>query len=651
MRWKLVLAALCCAAWVMCGLSATAHAAGTLKDTASGQYAEIVDHHVEVVLDNGFARTKVTQVFRNTNNAPIDAIYEFPIPENAALSQMKIVIGDRVMNGKVLPRDQAQKIYDQQKSSGQQAGLATKNGHQNFRFSVANIPAHADAEMSFVYYEPLEVSGAVGRYLYPLQDGGTAPQPWTGNQNVSGTFSFDLELESALPISGVSMPGLSPTVTKLGQGHYKVSLTASPGSLGKDLVFNYQFEDNQHQRLDFVPYRDSSGKKGTFMMILTPGIDLGPVTGGSNYVFVLDVSGSMDTKLDTLINAVVEALAKLKPTDRFRVITFSDGTHDISGGWLDATSANVAMVSSRVQALAVEGGTNLYGGLMEGLKNLDSDRVVSTFLVTDAETNEGILDPAAFNQLMRKDDIRIYGMLMGNNANWPLMRILTEASGGFYAQVSNQDDIASQVQLAFDKATHKALRDVKLQITGDGVSDTTDFRLTKIYQGQQLVLFGRYDQPGTAQLELSARESGTGPIAIKDTVTLPAEDTQNPEIQQLWALDMVHAIEIENLLGLVSDADAKARITQIGVDYQLVTDYTAMIVVDDKTLKQYGVDDDNTSRSDSGGSSGGGSGSSGGGPLVSGGAVDPGLLALFALLALGLGVVSALDRRTRRTRA
>lgn len=296
MRWKLMVAALSCAAWVMCGLARTAHAAGTLKDTASGQYAEIVDHHVEVVLDNGFARTKVTQVFKNAGNAPIDAIYEFPVPENAALSQMKIVIGDRVMNGKVLPRDQAQTIYDQQKSAGQQAGLATKNGHQNFRFSVANIPAHAEAEMSFVYYEPLEIDGAVGRYLYPLQDGGTSPTPWTGNQNVDGTFSFDLELRSALPISEVSMPGLSPTVTKLGSGHYRVSLAASPGSLGKDLVFNYRFENNQHQRLDVVPYRDGPGK-GTFMMILTPGVDLGAITSGSNYVFVLDVSGSMETKL------------------------------------------------------------------------------------------------------------------------------------------------------------------------------------------------------------------------------------------------------------------------------------------------------------------------------------------------------------------
>jgi Ca-activated chloride channel homolog len=642
MRLKMFWVALWCA-FLGCGFAQTARAAGTLKDSASGGYAEIVDHRVKVVLNNGFARTEVTQVFHNGSGSAIDAIYEFPIPEHAALSEMKIVIGDRVMNGTVLPRDQAQKIYDEQNSAGNQAGLATKDGHQNFRFQVANIPADSDAEMSFAYYEPLSIDESVGRYLYPLQDGGTSSTPWDGNQNVTGTFSFELELKSTMPIAELGMPGLSPMIQKLGDGHFRVSLEAAPGSLGKDLVLNYRFPSDQPRQIELESYRPSSGGTGTFMMVLTPGTDLQPITGGTNYVFVLDVSGSMDSKLDTVIDAVVEALAKLGPKDRFRVVTFSDGTSDISGGWLEATPANIANVSANVQALMLEGGTNLYGGLMEGLAGLDSDRVVSAILVTDAETNEGIVEPVAFDQLMRQNDIRVYGMLMGNNANWPLMQILTEASGGFYAQVSNQDDIATQVGLAFDKATHETLHDVKLEVTGDAVSDTTDFRLTKIYQGQQLVLFGRYAQPGFAQLNLHARASGK-PISISQSGYLPDADEQSPELQQLWALDMVHAIEREHLLGMISDAEAKSRITELGVDYQLVTDYTAMIVVDEKTLQQYGVEDGTPSDAPGAGSGSGYSGT----PSTFGGAVDPVLLGLFALLGLGLLALAARERLMRK---
>ena len=90
----------------------------------------------------------------------------------------------------------------------------------------------------------------------------------------------------------------------------------------------------------------------------------------------------------------------------------------------------------------------------------------SAFLITDAETNKGVLDPAQFDSLVRSTDVRVYGMLMGNNANWPLMEIIGEASGGFYAQVSNEDDIFGQVHLAFNKANHEALHDVKLEVLG-----------------------------------------------------------------------------------------------------------------------------------------------------------------------------------------
>ena len=46
----------------------------------------------------------------------------------------------------------------------------------------------------------------------------------------------------------------------------------------------------------------------------------------------------------------------------------------------------------------------------------------SVLLVTDGVTNEGIIDPREFHTLLKKYDVRVFGFLMGNNANWPLIR-------------------------------------------------------------------------------------------------------------------------------------------------------------------------------------------------------------------------------------
>ncbi|MCC6900381.1 MAG: VWA domain-containing protein [Polyangiaceae bacterium] len=622
-----------------------ARAAGTLKD-AAGNTATIVDHRVKVVLNNGVARTEVTQVFENESTAPLDAVYEFPVPPDAALSQMTIVLADRTLSGQVVAEEEAESIYANEKASGGQVGLATKDGHQNFRFSIANIPAKSQATMSFVYYEPLAIDGSVGRYLYGLEDGGTAPQSWSGNDH-TGKLTFELELKSALPITAVKMPGLSPTVTQLGSGHYQVKLEAAPGTLSQDLVLEYHFPSDLPRRLDVVTHRPPQGGLGTFLMVLTPGVDLPALTQGSDWVYILDVSGSMQSKLATLRDSVELALHQLKPDDRFRVITFDDAVTDLTGGFLPASPGNISATAAKVQALVDGGGTNLFTAIQSGLSGLHADRVTSTILITDAETNTGVINPPAFDALLRSTDVRVYGMLLGNNANWPLMEVISDASGGFYSAVSNEDDIAGQVQRALDKATHQALHDVKLTVTGASVSDTTEFRPSKVYQGQQLLVFGRYATSENVTLSLGAKASGK-PWTMKQQVHLPDVEPDNAELERLWALDMIHAIEMQHLLGFIPFDQAKDRIVKLGVEYQLVTDYTSMIVVDDATSEKYGLEQTNKSKTAAEGGGYPGGSTSGGGygnDSKFGGAMDMGQLGLSALLALALGALALLRRK------
>src|SRR6185436_2833655 len=102
--------------------------------------------------------------------------------------------------------------------------------------------------------------------------------------------------------------------------------------------------------------------------------------------------------------------------------------------------------------------------------------------------------PAEFHKLLKTVDVRLFSFLMGNSANWPLMRTIADATGGFYAGVSNDDDIVGQLMLAKSKITHEALHHAAFKFgNGIRVYDTTGDNPQKIYRGQQLVLFGRYE--------------------------------------------------------------------------------------------------------------------------------------------------------------
>jgi Ca-activated chloride channel family protein len=587
---------------LVCATAGTANAAGLLRPVNSSDASpQIVEHAVKVVIDNGFARTEVRQVFHNANARPIDAVYEFPVPPDAALSEMTIESGDHVLHGEVVERDRAQQVYDAQAAQGAQAGLATQNGYQNFQFSVANIPAAGDASLSFVYYEPVAIDSNVGRFLYPLENGGTDESGFWSSSNEAastGKFSFDLELKSAVPVLDVRVPEVpSVAVQSQGDGHFTVHFETSPGTLTSDVVVYYKLEPDLPGSVQLVPYRAKGGQPGTFMLLVTPGLDLPAIEHGSDYVYVLDFSGSMASKLATLKQAVADALAQLGPGDRFRLVGFADTAFDITPGFQSATAENVASASSALQSYDVQGGTNLYNGLSAGTAGHDPERVTSVFLVTDGVANEGIVSAPAFVAMLRDCDLRIHGFLLGNSANWPLMQVITGSSGGFYAAISNRDDLIGQVGLAKSKLTHESLHDARLELSGVQVSDTTDFDIGKVYRGQQLVVFGRYAAGGVADLQLHSRLSNRDK-AYAARVTFPDVAEGSPELERLWALDSIHALQKQALLGLLPQAEASARVRKLGVDYQLVTAETSMLVLDDQGFADQGIARNNQARSD-----------------------------------------------------
>ena len=68
-----------------------------------------------------------------------------------------------------------------------------------------------------------------------------------------------------------------------------------------------------------------------------------------------------------------------------------------------------------------------------GFDDLDDDRATNVILLTDAVANVGVVEPKKFQELLARYDVRVFGFLLGNNANWPLMRTITQATGGFSA--------------------------------------------------------------------------------------------------------------------------------------------------------------------------------------------------------------------------
>jgi Ca-activated chloride channel family protein len=493
------------------------------------------------------------------------------------------------------------------------------------------VLAGQDTRIRLVYLQPASVDTGIGRYVYPLEEGGVDEQKlafWTANEAVTGRFNFDLQVKSAYPVDAVRVPNQGQArVVRQAPGEWTVHIGADqrtpvqpalapagnavavgpvadggavgqPGTavytLDSDIVVYWRHQAGLPGSVDLIANKPAGDRRGTFMLVVTPGDDLQPITEGRDWVFVLDVSGSMQGKYATLADGVQRTLKKFRPNDRFRIVMFNTGARELTSGFVNATPEMIQHYGQAVTQITPQNGTNLFEGLHQGLDSLDADRTSAIILVTDGVANVGETRQRKFLELIRKKDVRLFTAIMGNSANRPLLNALTRASGGFGISVSNSDDIVGQVLAMASKVTHEALHGVRLKIGGIRTADLTPQTSGSLYRGQQLVLFGHYWGDGPADITLEGRISGTEKT-YRTQFDFPATANENPEIERLWAY-----ARIEDLMAEMEDfgeeADRKQAVIDLGTEYGLVTDYTSMVVVREEVFDARGIRRSNRDR-------------------------------------------------------
>lgn len=576
---------------------------------------EIKNHQVSVVIEDGYAITTVEQVFSNPHAQDLEAIYSFPVPDKAAVAEFTVWIDGKPVTGEVLEKKQARQVYEAEKSAGRDAGLMEKDAYKTFDMKVSPVRAGQDTKIRFVYLQPVHVDTGMGRYVYPLEEGGVDDQKlsfWTANESVKEKFSFNLQLKSAYPVDALRLPNHPQAIiTQAATGQWSVDLTSTntnfseQGSetvvnnqvaytLDKDLVVYWRHQAGLPGSVDLLSYKPVGAKKGTFMLTLTPGDDLKAITEGSDWIFVLDISGSMKGKYATLVDGVQRALGKMRANDRFRIVLFNNDSRELTQGYVNATPEMIKHYGNTLQQIIPGNGTNLYSGLKKGLSRVDADRTSSIVLVTDGVANVGVTRQKKFIKLLKQKDIRLFTFIMGNSANKPMLQAMTKVSNGFAVSVSNSDDIVGKILEATSKVTHESLHGVELLIRGIKTADISPQKISTLYRGQQLVVFGHYWGEGLADVRLTGKVSGEKK-EYTTQIEFPATESSNPELERLWAY-----ASIEDMMNEMSDfgedADIKQAVTDLSIEYGLVTDYTSMVVVRDEVFDSLGIKRQNRER-------------------------------------------------------
>ena len=571
-----------------------AKAAGMLiADGGFGGVLEIKEHDVDVTVNNGIAVTHVTQVFHNTENRQVEALYTFPVPKHASVSNFSMWIDGKEMVGEVLEKKRAREIYNSYKQQRRDPGLLEQVDYKRFEMRIFPIAANADQKVQITYYQELDVDHDAVTYVYPLATVTKGPS----DTRTTGRFAFQLEAKSAIPISSPTSPshGSDIIVADHSDSYKLLSLEQKAGSLADDIVIRYDLHRPQ-SGIDLLTSRQK-GEDGFYYLTITAGKDLTAHNLGMDYLFVLDISGSManDNKLPISRQSLGAFIAELAPDDRFEVMTFNVAPNTAFNQLQPATEQTKADAVAYLASQAARGGTILAPALITAYKYGDPDRRLNVVILSDGMTEQTERRELIDLIGQRPSNARVFCIGIGNEINRPLLEQMAEDSGGLAAFISGGDDFQRQAKAFRRKLMRPVAEQLDLRFEGVTAFDQTPQQLPNLYFGAPVRVYGRYTGQGQARIVLTGQIEGR---AFEQIVELdfPKQDIDNPEIERMWAQKRIgELLKAADRMG--DRTPVLDDVIELGETYSIVTEYTSFLVLEnDAEYQRWKIDRRNNKR-------------------------------------------------------
>ena len=377
--------------------------------------------------------------------------------------------------------------------------------------------------------------------------------------------------------------------------HYRqASLEATAADLSRDVVVAYRTE-RARTGLDFVTSR-TGGEDGYLLLTLTAGKELEQAADGMDYVFVLDVSGSMAN--DGKLRLGVDALAAFVDIARGPGPLRGDGVQRRAPKPLPVAGGSRRREPEGRRASSSARSRRAAAPCSGPRSRPPTATATPTARSTWSCSRTGSPSRASSPELValiaqRPSGTRVFCIGVGNDVNQPLLEQLAEESGGLAAFLSRGDDFERQAQAFRRKLQHPAATSVKISIEGGDVYDVEPAALPNLYHGAPVRLYGRYRKPGKAVLRVEADVMGQ-PLRQSFPIQLPAEDEANPQIERMWAWRRVQRLLDDGRRAGTVDT---AEIVRLGEGYSIASEYTSFIVLEnDAEYQRWKIERRNAAR-------------------------------------------------------
>jgi Ca-activated chloride channel family protein len=544
---------------------------------------------VDVRISGVIADVTVTQHYKNEGQRAIEAKYVFPGSTKAAVYGMNVRLGDRLITAKIREKQQARIEYDSAKKEGKTAALLEQHLPNVFQMNVANIMPGDDVKVELKYTELLVPQAGNYQFVFPTVVGPRYNSPQSSQaqaQWVSKPFfpagqpggaAFDIQVAIASPIGLKEVRSASHAIEVTQQTDERAAVglqRTADAQNNRDFILEYRLAGDRIES-GVMLFRGS--EENFFLAMIEPPKQLpASIINPREYIFVVDISGSMHGfPLDTAKALLRELIGNLKPSDSFNVLLFSGSNRFLSPHSVPATRANVEQAIRTIQQMGGGGSTELIPALKRVYaepKAADISRTV--VVVTDGYVT---VEREAF-ELVRKNlsQANVFSFGIGSSVNRHLMEGLARAGMGEPFIITKPEQAAAEAARFRRMIESPVLTSVKARFEGLDVYDVEPAQLPDVLGERPVVVFGKWRGEARGQVVIEG-ESASGPY--RNAIAVGAHIGQDTAaLRLLWARHRIASLsDQESLEG--GDSQRK-RITDLGLQYNLLTQYTSFLAVD-----------------------------------------------------------------------
>jgi len=577
-----------------------------------GRYikAPTVSTDVKMRIAGPVIRTVLSQSFENISNEWVEGVYVFPLPENAAVDRLRIVVGGRFIKGQIKEKQLAKKIYAAAKAQGRKASLVEQDRPNIFTTSIANIGPHETVSIQIEYQDTAVIKHGAASLAFPMTVAPRySPPPASVQMANANGHIIPVILDPVLDRARISPPLMDPkdepadyqrlpvsiqinldagfSIETINSPYHPIDVNRIDDDSAVITLMDGEIPANRDFKLTWTASLNRAPKKSIFketlgddtylMTMLTPP-KISFVEDVASHkretIFVIDTSGSMGgTSIQQAREALKLGLSRLAPDDQFNVIRFANTE---TGLFLDpkpASPANIQKALQWVSRLQANGGTNMAPAMARALAgDAPEGTLKQVIFITDgAIGNEQQLFAIIQDELR---SARLFPVGIGSAPNRFFMSRAAKFGRGTSVIIGDISDVRHEMSSLFAALDNPVLTNLQISLKND--AETYPSLLPDLYDGEPVISVAKI---ATAKLPGTLSIKGLYPEHPWQDSFAVSDATDAAGLSSLWARRKIADLE-ERRFNRANAASIDKAILETALEHHLVSRLTSLVAVD-----------------------------------------------------------------------